>query len=77
MLSPNTLNQLSRRKWLRDTALAATSVVVVPSMLIGCSDHRIPPSLGVGPGMGGMEDVPLTNAELEMAATNLILIQNQ
>ncbi len=74
MTSPNTLNQLNRRTWLRDTALAATSVVVVPSMLIGCSDHRIPPALGVGPGLGGGigEDVPLTNAELKSAAQNLL-----
>lgn len=71
MESQNTPNPLNRRKWLRDTALAATSVAVVPSMLIGCSDRRIPPSLGVGPGLGGMEDVPLTSAELAIAAQNL------
>lgn len=70
----NTLNQLSRRQWLRDTALAATSVVIVPSMLTGCSDYRIPPALAVGPGMGGVkeDDLPLTPSELKAAAQNLL-----
>ncbi|GAB3044124.1 hypothetical protein [Spirosoma pulveris] len=44
----DTLNQLSRRKWLRDAALAATSIAVAPSMLTSCTDHRIPPDGGLG-----------------------------
>ena len=63
-------NQQSRRKWLRDAAIAATSAVVVPSMLVSCSDHRIPPGVGVG-------EEP-TPAEIQLygaAAQNLLRMQ--
>ena len=62
----HTPNQLSRRNWIRDAALTATSAVVLPSLLTGCDDHRLDPL------KGGLQDVPLTSAELAMAATNLI-----
>jgi hypothetical protein len=65
MNAQNTLSQLSRRKWLRDMALAATSTAMLPSLLTGCTDHPIPPTVGIG-------DVPLTNAELKAAAQNLL-----
>ncbi|RZM07969.1 MAG: hypothetical protein EOO88_50920, partial [Pedobacter sp.] len=65
MKSLNTPNQLSRRNWLRDAAIAATSAAVLPSLLTSCTDHRIPP--GVGPG-GQL----LTDDELSSAAQNLI-----
>ena len=42
MISQSTLNQLSRRKWLRDAALTATGVVVLLSFLTGCNDHVEP-----------------------------------
>jgi hypothetical protein len=66
----NTPNKLSRRNWLRDAAIAATSAVIVPSMLISCSDHKVPPGVG-GP-------VDPTPAEIELygaAAQNLIRLR--
>ncbi|GAB3224254.1 hypothetical protein [Spirosoma arcticum] len=74
MISQNDLNQLSRRKWLRDTAIAATSITVVPSFFIGCSDHRIPPTVGVGaPGVGiGGPANPPTPQQLANAAQNIL-----
>ncbi len=73
MISQNDLNQLSRRKWLRDTAIAATSITVVPSFFIGCSDHRIPPTVGVGaPGVGvGAPRIDPTPQQLANAAKNI------
>ncbi len=46
MNSLHTPTQLSRRTWLRDTVIAATSVAVLPSLLTGCVDHR---NVGTGP----------------------------
>ena len=61
-----TPNKQSRRNWLRDAAIAATSVAVVPSFFIGCTDHRIPPGVGIG----NPADL-LTQDELVKAAKNL------
>ena len=63
MQSQNTLNRLSRRNWLRDVAITATGVAVLPALVTGCTDHRIPPTMGAE---------PLTNAELARAAQNLL-----
>ncbi len=68
MKAQNTSNKLSRRNWLRDTALTATGVAVLPSLLNSCiEDHRIPPGVGVG----SPQDAPPTTAELANAAQNL------
>lgn len=61
-----TPNKLSRRNWLRDAAIAATGAVVVPSLLISCNDHKVPP------GLGGPPTEPLTDFELYSAAQNLL-----
>ena len=61
----NIPNNLSRRTWLRDAAITATGAALMPSLLTGCTDHLIPPDVGVG-------DAPLTNAELRAAAQNLL-----
>lgn len=63
-----TPNQLSRRNWLRDAAIAATGAAVLPSLLTSCSDHRIPPGVGIG----DPENIPLTDFELYSAAQNLL-----
>jgi len=47
MKSLNTPNKLSRRIWLRNAAITATSAAVLPSLLTSCSDHQIPPDVGV------------------------------
>ena len=62
-----TPTQLSRRAWLRDAAIATAGAAVLPALLTGCTDHRIPPTVGIG----GPGDVPLTNFELYSAAQNL------
>ena len=41
MTSQNTPHQLSRRRWLRDAAITATGVAVLPSLFTGCTDHRL------------------------------------
>ena len=64
MLPQNTPNQLNRRKWLRDAAIATTSAAVLPSLLTSCTDHRIPPTVGIG--------APLNHDELKAAAQNLL-----
>lgn len=64
----NTPNKLSRRNWLRDAAITATSAAVLPSLLTSCSDHRVPPGVGTG----DPEEAPLTNFELYSAAQNLL-----
>lgn len=64
MQSQNTINKLSRRNWLRDTAIAATGVALVPSFLTGCTDHLIPEP-------GELGDTPITEAELRSARDNL------
>ncbi|MCK8495581.1 MULTISPECIES: hypothetical protein [Spirosoma] len=48
MQSQNTLNQLSRRNWLRNAAIGATGAVVLPWFLTGCADHMIPEPGGLG-----------------------------
>ena len=63
MISQNTPNQLSRRNWLRDAAIATAGAAVLPSLLTSCSDHRIPPGVGTG--------APPTTEELQRAAQNL------
>ncbi|MBD2752521.1 hypothetical protein [Spirosoma validum] len=65
MQSQNTLNKLSRRNWLRDTAIAVTGVALSPSLLTSCADHVIPE-----PG-GGLGGTPITEGELRSASQNL------
>ncbi|MBC3787882.1 hypothetical protein [Spirosoma utsteinense] len=65
MKTQKTPNNLSRRTWLRDAAIAATGAVVVPSLLTSCSDHR------VEPGIGDPGNDPYTEFELFSAAENL------
>ena len=72
MLPQNTPNQLNRRKWLRDAAIATTSAAVLPSLLTSCTDHRIPPTVGIGAPLTHDETMlDLTRSELEAAAANL------
>lgn len=55
---------MSRRNWLRSTALTATGAAVLPALLNSCiEDHRIPPALG------GAEE--LTPEQLVNAALSL------
>jgi hypothetical protein len=38
--SEDMLKKLSRRNWLRNAAIAATSAVVLPSLLTGCTKEQ-------------------------------------
>lgn len=64
LIPPNTL---SRRNWLRNAAMAATGVAVMPSLLTGCSDHILPPDTGI--------DDPSTSELYTKAAQNLANMQ--
>jgi hypothetical protein len=56
MISQNTPNKLSRRNWLRKAAFAATSAVVLPSFLTGCTDEQWEHLKSTPPPLGGAED---------------------
>lgn len=66
MTSQNTFNKLTRRNWLRNAAIAATSTAVLPSLLTSCTDHTVPP------GVGESGPILLTGSELEKARQNLL-----
>ncbi|MFD2572723.1 hypothetical protein ACFSUS_18935 [Spirosoma soli] len=65
--SQSTPNTQSRRKWLRDAAIATTSAAVMPSLLTGCADHRVNP----GDGDLGGASAPPDDALYPLAAANL------
>lgn len=69
MQSQNARNTLSRRNWLRNATIGATSAVVLPSLLTGCADHLNPEPGGLG------AEPPLTQAELISASHNLFLME--
>lgn len=68
MTLQNTSNKLSRRNWLYNAAIAATSTAILPSLLTGCTDHTISPGAEEGNPGNGL----LTGPELERARQNLI-----
>ena len=75
--SEDPLRKLSRRNWLRDSAITATGVALLPSFFTGCTKEAwnyIHDHGGHGGGVG--EDPPITEAELAAAAKNLHNIQH-
>lgn len=60
------LNKISRRYLLKNSAIAATGAVLLPSLITGCTKHNDFPGKG-GDGAGD----PLTPAQLQQAADNL------
>lgn len=65
MRSKEIFKKLSRRHLLRNSAIAATGTVLLPSFLTGCTKDGAP-----GVDVGGVQQ--LTPAQLEAAAANLI-----
>src|SRR4051812_33250795 len=65
-------NKISRRYLLRNSALAATGAVLLPSFITGCSKDTDAPSGGL---LGGGDNPPLppalTTAQLKQAADNI------
>src|SRR4051812_33365375 len=65
------LKQLSRRKLLRDAAIAATGAVLLPSFITGCSKDNDAPATPII--VGGVE---YTLDDLALAAANLIRLRD-
>ncbi len=61
------LNKVSRRYLLKNSAIAATGAVLLPSFITSCNKHIDFP----GKGGGGVGDSPFTPAQLQAAAENL------
>lgn len=62
------IKKISRRYMLRNSAIAATGTVLLPSLITGCTKDA--PAEGTG-GVGAVGGTPLTTAQLEQAAANL------
>src|SRR4051812_35893351 len=61
------LNKVSRRNLLRDSAIAATGTLLLPSFITGCTKDNDAPAGGGGV-LGGTQ---LTPEQLQAAADNL------
>lgn len=62
--------KMSRSRFLHDSAIAATGVVLIPSIIAGCRKLNFYPGHGKGP-VGDLPLTPLTPDELAIAAENI------